>query len=471
MLEQALAEAGTGSSRVTLALTLAYVLANSGRLREAPPHAAAAVAGSGVARRAGPPGRGTRRPDDGGVPARPGIRRAGAGAGARARGRRTTDTDRAHADTDRHLHLGLYRQLCAGAGRARHVLPTLPRARRRGRAHPDDRLHRYDPVRGGRARTRARELVEDASERALQLGTPAARAIALGSEATLAGWTGDADTARRCARDSLALFESIGVTGQAFMTTHCARPPGALARRPTRRRPRLLVPPLERAARQGRRRAGRAAVAPDAIEALLALGRLEDARPLVRWLSERAEALGRPQLDALAARGRGLLLAAEGDLEGAEKALAEALDAHEAQPIRHERARTLLASDRSSGGGGSGARRASRSKRPARSFSTRRPPWAGAARRSSAGSGLRRSTSGDELTPSELRVAQLAARGLTNREVAADPVHQPEDGRGQSLPRLPQARDPLACRARWNDVAAATHGQPRLTRSMQAGRT
>jgi len=67
---------------------------------------------------------------------------------------------------------------------------------------------------------RARELVEEASERASQVGTAAARAVALGNEASLAGWTGDVERARRCARKSLALFESIGAPGQAFMTVY-----------------------------------------------------------------------------------------------------------------------------------------------------------------------------------------------------------------------------------------------------------
>ena len=67
---------------------------------------------------------------------------------------------------------------------------------------------------------RARELVEEASERASQVGTAAAQAVALGNEASLAGWTGDVERARRCARKSLALFESIGAPGQAFMTVY-----------------------------------------------------------------------------------------------------------------------------------------------------------------------------------------------------------------------------------------------------------
>ena len=43
------------------------------------------------------------------------------------------------------------------------------------------------------------------------------------------------------------------------------------------------------------------------------------------------------------------------------------------------------------------------------------------------------------LTPSERRVAQMAAEG-PNREIAQAPLRHPEDGRGPPLERLPQAR-------------------------------
>jgi hypothetical protein len=66
-----------------------------------------------------------------------------------------------------------------------------------------------------------------------------------------------------------------------------------------------------------------------------------------------------------------------------------------------------------------------------------------------AGARPRRSaTAGREsLTPSERRVAELAATGLSNREIAETPVGDAQDRRGAPRARLRQAEDPLARRA------------------------
>ena len=456
LLEQALAEAGTGSSRVTLALTLAYVLANSGRLREAPPHAAAAVA---EAEWLGEPG---LLAEALAVRTMVGfLLGQGFDEPALERALELEDPARPTPIVLTPTLIATYIWGCTG--NFAQALAALDTCCRRCLEHGAEvELIQMTastvtiPCEAGELE-RARELVEDASERALQLGTPAARAIALGSEATLAGWTGDADTARRCARESLALFESIGVTGQAFMTTH-ALGRLELSLGAYEAAAGLLVPPLDGPLARGDGEPAAPPFAPDAIEALLALGRLEDARPLVRWLSERAEALGRPQLEALAARGRGLLLAAEGDLEGAEKALVVALDAHEAQPIPYERARTLLACGQ--------IQRRRRRRRAAREsleeasqiFQQTRRLALGprAARRSSAGLV---SDAAPARRANTVRAARRAARRTRPNQPPGrrHPVHQPEDGRGQSLPRLPQAQDPLACRARPQNGGEPLH--------------
>ncbi len=155
----------------------------------------------------------------------------------------------------------------------------------------------------------------------------------------------------------------------------------------------------------------------DVIEALLAGGRRDEADRLTCWLEERAASSGHPWSLTVSARCRGLLAAAEGRsqeaLERFERSLAEAAD------MRFERARTLLAK-------GECLRRANR-RRAARDTleEARRlfercgsPPWAGRAT-AELGAVSGRVPRPTELTEMERRVAELAAEGRTNQEIAA----------------------------------------------------
>ena len=158
---------------------------------------------------------------------------------------------------------------------------------------------------------------------------------------------------------------------------------------------------------------------PDHVEAVIALGELDRAENLVGRLEARGQVFPRPWTLAIAARCRGLLLAARGDVAEAAAALDRALAEHERLPMPFELARTLLAS-------GVVARRAKR-KRVARDALEQAlaeferlpaPLWAERARAELGRVGARPNAP-DELTASELRVAELAAAGLTNKEVAA----------------------------------------------------
>jgi DNA-binding CsgD family transcriptional regulator len=418
LLEQAIAEAGPGVDRVMLTFALTFALTNSRRLSETLPRARAAVA---EAQRLG---------EDGLLAEALALR-------AMIRflvGEGVADGDLRRAleleDPDRPTPIMFTPAMIAGriwgwTGGVEQSAALLQQARTRclDRGAETDLVYLTasmvtTPCEAGDLDA-VRELVEDAIERASQLDTPAARAMALSVEATLAGWTGDAERGRRLAHESLALYESLGELGEAFWSVLAlGRLELSLARHDAVVE--ALVPVLDALIAMGWGEPAAPPFLPDAIEALVALGRVEEARPLVAWLQARAQALGRPQVSAWAARCRGLLAAAEGDLEAAEAALADALTAHERQPIPYDHARSLLVMGRIQ-------RRRRRWRAARESLETAREIfdrlgaalWAGRCEAELGRLGLRRSPDRDQLTPSERRVAELAARGLTNSEVAA----------------------------------------------------
>ena len=156
----------------------------------------------------------------------------------------------------------------------------------------------------------------------------------------------------------------------------------------------------------------------DAIEALVGLGKLEEAASLIGELEERGETLQHRWARVIAARCRGVLAAASGDLPDAFAALERAFELHEGlgQPL--ELARTHLVTG--------AIRRRNRQKRAARdslqaaldSFEELGARlWAERARAELARIGGRAPVA-DALTPTERRVAELVAAGGTYREVA-----------------------------------------------------
>lgn len=158
---------------------------------------------------------------------------------------------------------------------------------------------------------------------------------------------------------------------------------------------------------------------PDHVETVLALSDQVRADALVSRLGERAEVFPRPWTLAVAARCRGLVLAAQGQADQALEVLDRALDAHEQLDMPFELARTLLAR-------GVVERRARRKSAAKASLeqaaaifeSLPAPLWAEKARSEHGRIGLRPRAPA-ELTPSELRIAGLVVSGLSNREVAA----------------------------------------------------
>jgi DNA-binding CsgD family transcriptional regulator len=156
---------------------------------------------------------------------------------------------------------------------------------------------------------------------------------------------------------------------------------------------------------------------PEAIEALIALGRLEEAEELLGVWEELGERFDRPRIRATAARCRALLGAAHGDLDAALVHAEVALEHHRDLPVPFERARTLIVL-------GTLHRRTKR-KAAARAAleeaieildSMGARLWAGRARAELGRIGGRARSDG--LTPTEQRVADLVAEGRSNKEVA-----------------------------------------------------
>jgi DNA-binding CsgD family transcriptional regulator len=160
--------------------------------------------------------------------------------------------------------------------------------------------------------------------------------------------------------------------------------------------------------------------APDLVEAYVALDRAADAERIAAELQQQAQTSGNPWAAAAAWRCRGLL-AADGELDAT---FARAMELHEHLPLPFERARTELC-------WGQRLRRAGRRRDAAdhlaRALTTLEgldaSPWAARARTElrACGSPVRAQEPGavHQLTLKEVQVAQHAAEGLTNREIAA----------------------------------------------------
>ena len=159
---------------------------------------------------------------------------------------------------------------------------------------------------------------------------------------------------------------------------------------------------------------------PDAIEALTALGHLDQADILATALATHGAARDRPWMMAMGARGRGHVLAARGDLANALHAVEQALEHHQRLPMPFELARTKLLLGQ--------LQRRRRQRRPAHDTLTAAltafdqlgaPVWAARTRAELARLRAPRGD-GNQLTAAERRAADLAARGLSNRQIAAE---------------------------------------------------
>ncbi len=156
----------------------------------------------------------------------------------------------------------------------------------------------------------------------------------------------------------------------------------------------------------------------NAVEALIGVGELERAATLAGQLEEHARTLPVPSAIAAAARCRALVLAQDGDVDAARASIEHAFAAHAALHEPFELARTHLAQ-------GSIERRA-KQKADARAALRQAEAifedlgarlWLEKTQRELARTGITRSLD-RELTPTESRIAELAATGAHNKEIA-----------------------------------------------------
>jgi DNA-binding CsgD family transcriptional regulator len=157
----------------------------------------------------------------------------------------------------------------------------------------------------------------------------------------------------------------------------------------------------------------------DLLEALIAVGELDEAEQVLATWQERAAAVDRAWTLAILARCRALLRAARGDFEGAFASFEHALAEHARTPDPFHHARTLLALGRTQRRRKRrGAARTTLEQALAVFERLDAPLWVEQARAEIGRIGGRAPSRG-ELTEAEQRIAGLVAQGRTNREVAA----------------------------------------------------
>ncbi|MGH2806017.1 MAG: AAA family ATPase [Actinomycetota bacterium] len=266
--------------------------------------------------------------------------------------------------------------------------------------------------------TLARRHADEAVERSRQGGLGTVHANSLYTQALVGALLGREDAARTSAAEGLEIAAKSGaVAPMTWLTAALGFLELSLGDHEATHR--TLGPLSEMIVNMGLGEPGVVRFLPDEIEALVALGELDQARPLTSMLEERGAALDRPWARATGARSAALVAAAEGDFDAARVAIVRALAAHERLNQPFELGRTRLVE-------GTIERRSKRRAVARRALTEAieifdalgAPLWAAKAAAELARIPGRGPGSG-ELTPTERKVAELVASGLSNTEVAA----------------------------------------------------
>lgn len=261
----------------------------------------------------------------------------------------------------------------------------------------------------------ARDRLDRAERLARTTGQKTALAHVLSMRTSLLARLGDASDAWRIGEEALEIITATGWReGEAYVLSDLGLL--ELSRRNAARAHELFD--LARTASGPRAQFMR--IIPVDVEALVGLGRLEEARALLDEFEHRARSFQRVPAIADSLRARGLLRGAEGDLEEASRLLAEADALYERLDDTWNRARNLLIM-------GEVHRRARRRAKAREAFTAAAERfeqlgariWAERARAELSRNAARR-VHGQGLTPTQLHVAELVSSGRTNREVADD---------------------------------------------------
>ena len=272
-------------------------------------------------------------------------------------------------------------------------------------------------TRAGNAKS-ARKYADEGWDLEEASGREQSTAVNAYAKALVEAHFGDSKLASELATEALGVFEGLG---DRFFTIHTRSVLAALALSvgDHASAARALAPAQELRRTTGVGEPGIFPFDADEIEALIGVGRLDEASAATDELERRGHQFGRPRLVATGLRSRAFLQAAHGDLESAISTLEAALEEHARLPVPLERGRTLLAL-------GSVQRRA-RQKRNARetlesALATferiEEYAWRDRAHEELARIGGR-TPAGSELTEAEKRVAALATGGRSNKEIAA----------------------------------------------------
>ena len=289
---------------------------------------------------------------------------------------------------------------------------------------------------------RAAELTEEAAQLAGQLGAEHLEQEIIGMQAVVAASRGDVDAARTYGQRSLRLQELTGhpgahIHGLALLELSLENYEAAHA---------LVLPALVRMARSEVRFP--TMKTPIAIEALAHLGRSIEASDRLARFEDEARGADRAWALASVQHCRGLLAAADDDLQEAERAagrrrrsLSRARPSLRARPLA-ARARNRQAAPATETGGAGDARRSAARARPSRSthLDRARRSRAAADRRTAQPRGIRALRDGD----ANRRARQQRPDKQRSRRGAAD---QPQDRRVEPVEDLSQGRRPLANRA------------------------